>query len=111
MAEALIRFGISNTSLISTLGQDLPGRLIRDELKSIGFDTTKLEMLDNSVNTGSYFALFDCSGEINLAAGSMRSHDFITPDLVKKHMQTLVESELCVIGNFKFFHSFFCTKV
>ena len=96
MAEALIRFGIKNTNLISTLGHDLPGRLIKDELNNIGFRTDKIESLEN-VNTGSYFALFDCSGEINLAAGSMKAHDHISVDLIKKHIQTLLDSEICVL--------------
>jgi pseudouridine-5'-phosphate glycosidase/pseudouridine kinase len=96
MAEALINFGLKNTSLISTLGQDLPGRLIKDELKNIGFNTDKIETLEN-ISTGSYFALFDSSGEINLAAGSMKAHNYISVDLIKKNIQTLLDSEICVI--------------
>lgn len=97
MAEALMRLGISNSILISAVGNDVAGRFISEELIKIGMDTSRLYKIDENVSTGSYCALFGTSGDLKTAIGDMKAHDFIKPDFVSKHLEALKSSELCVI--------------
>ena len=98
MSEALFRLGIKNSILITTIGNDMAGQYIAETSKFIGLDTSRIEILDKkSVPTGMYSAIFDTRGELTLALGNMEAHDHITPGLVKKNLDALVNSEFCVI--------------
>jgi pseudouridine kinase len=52
MAEALVRLGIRKTCLVSAVGNDLAGRMITDELRRMGLDTSTVKVVDNA-STGS----------------------------------------------------------
>ena len=98
MAEALNRFGIKDTFLISSIGDDLAGRFIRHESNLIGMDTSKWLVIDETVcSTGSYNAVFDPQGELLIGCGDMRAHDYITPQVIEKHLSTIRNSLICVL--------------
>ena len=98
MTEALYRLGMKNSLLISTVCDDISGRYIREESRKIGMNVSQLHTITKkSVTTGTYCAVFHASGEINVALGNMRAHDFITPELIQQNLSTLADSEFCVI--------------
>jgi pseudouridine-5'-phosphate glycosidase/pseudouridine kinase len=97
MTEALIGMGV-NPILISAIGNDLAGILVHQESQKRGFNMNHLEILsDTNISTGSYCAIFEPNGQINMAAGSMRVHDHISVDMVKKRESLLINSEICVL--------------
>ena len=98
MAEALVRLGVRQTTLVSAVGNDLAGRLIGDELRRMGLDTSSVAVVDEA-STGSYCAFFDSRGEIDQAAGAMHVHDHIDVALLSRPATAtaIAESTLCVI--------------
>ncbi|RMZ93255.1 pseudouridine-metabolizing bifunctional -like [Brachionus plicatilis] len=97
MAEALTKMGIHN-SLISSVGNDLIGRFVFEELRRIGIQTDQVKIVeDKKISTGSYCAVFGMSGDLKLALGSMKAHDSIDPLFVQKNLDSIKNSELCVI--------------
>jgi len=97
MTEALMGMGVDSV-LISAIGNDLAGILVHQESQKRGFNMNHLEILsDTSISTGSYCAIFEPNGQINMAAGSMRVHDHITVDMIKKRESLIVNSEICVL--------------
>ncbi len=98
MSEALFRLGMKDSILISAIGDDLSGRHICEESAKLGMNVSKLHKLSTeNVITGTYCAVFHASGEINLALGNMKAHDYITPELIQKSLDTLSKSEFCVL--------------
>jgi sugar/nucleoside kinase (ribokinase family) len=119
MTESLIRLGISQSILISTIGDDLAGRFIVKTSEQIGFNVSKWTVLSqryiddinkdffngtlavdadsNHISTGSYCGIFDKNGELLTACGDMRAHDFITPELIKPEEDLFKSSVLCAI--------------
>lgn len=99
MSEALFRLGMKNSILISAIGDDLSGRHICEESTKLGMNVSKLHKLNSTENviTGTYCAVFHASGEINLALGNMKAHDYITPELIQKSLDTLSKSEFCIL--------------
>ncbi|CAF0705628.1 unnamed protein product [Brachionus calyciflorus] len=98
MAEALKKLGIDNSFLISSIGNDLIGRFVYEELNRIGLDTSRIKLIDdNKISTGSYCAIFGTTGDLKLAVGSMKAHDLILPDFVSKFLEDIKQSDLCVI--------------
>ena len=98
MAESLIRFG-NNSTLLSTISNDLVGNSILEKSKSIGFDTSKFLILDHAkqTSTGSYCSLFDKQGELILGLGAMDAHDYIKPEYLKYHEKLLEKSSICIV--------------
>lgn len=99
MSEALFRLGLKESILMSALSDDLSGRYICDESKKIGLDISKLHVLDPIKNaiTGTYCAVFHSTGEINMALGNMKAHDYITPEFIKTNLDILSKSQFCVL--------------
>ena len=98
--KALVRLGLANTKLISAVANDMSGRFILDESKKLGFDTSAISLIDNNhehISTGSYCAIFNPNGELKLAIGDMKAHDYIRPSLVQKHAEMISNSDLCVL--------------
>jgi sugar/nucleoside kinase (ribokinase family) len=53
MAEALIRLGATNATLLSSLADDSAGRYVVERSERIGFDTSKwLRLEDQKMSTG-----------------------------------------------------------
>ena len=99
MAESLIRSGLSKTTLLSAISDDLIGNGIIQKSKLIGFDTSKWLILDHAKqsSTGSYCSLFDKQGELILGLGAMEAHNYINPEYVKRHEQIIDQSSLCIV--------------
>jgi sugar/nucleoside kinase (ribokinase family) len=98
MSECLIRMGITDTNLLSALANDTAGRFICNESERMGLDPSKWLMLDKRVaSTGSYCGVFDTTGDLAVACGAMRAHDFISSEYIEKHLDSLKSSDLCVL--------------
>ena len=83
VAETLARLGL-DVSLISVLGEDAPGRALRDHMVRLGVDMHATRTLP-SVPTADYAAVLTDRGELHVAMAAMDAFDAITPD----HLETV----------------------
>jgi sugar/nucleoside kinase (ribokinase family) len=99
MSEALLRLGITQTKLVSVVADDVNGQYIVNETRKLGMDTSSIVVLSKSenVSSGSYCGVFTPEGELTLALGDMKAHDYITPSLLEQHAETIEKSEMCVL--------------
>ncbi len=99
MSEALHRLGLAHTKLISVVANDVNGQYILNETRRLSMDTSNIVLLDRSedVSSGSYCGVFSPEGELLLALGDMKAHDYITPRLIEQHAETIEKSEMCVL--------------
>ncbi len=78
IAENLAVLGTS-VSLIAPLGTDEPGQFIRRRLEQVGVDTTYLVELEGQ-STGTYVAVINRRGELEVAVSDMTVLDHFTPE-------------------------------
>ncbi|KAM3966591.1 uncharacterized protein ACR2FA_012126 [Aphomia sociella] len=96
VAEVLWRLQRGKTRLLTAIGDDADGHYLIDHVPGL--------ILDDSIvkggRTPSYTAMLDARGECRLGLGDMELYDYITVDLVKKHMDILEQTPLVVLdGN------------
>ncbi|XP_059049149.1 uncharacterized protein LOC131844312 isoform X2 [Achroia grisella] len=96
IAEVLWRLQRGRTRLLTAIGDDADGQYLADNVPGL--------ILKDSVvkggRTPSYAAVLDSSGECQLGLGDMTLYDYITIDLVNKHMDLLVRAPLVILdGN------------
>jgi sugar/nucleoside kinase (ribokinase family) len=98
MSECLIRMGIADTHLLSALANDTAGRFICNESERIGLDSSKWLILDKRVaSTGSYCGVFDTTGDLAIAYGAMRAHEFVSTEYIEKHIDLIESADICVL--------------
>ncbi|XP_046613096.1 pseudouridine-metabolizing bifunctional protein C1861.05 isoform X1 [Neodiprion virginianus] len=96
VAAALINLGVKETNLLSVVGDDNPGQILRQSLQ--GRDG--MVEVRKDVNTARYVALLDFVGECKFGIGEMTAHEAISPDLVQKYRSQLEKAAILILdGN------------
>lgn len=93
IAENLARLGV-DTALVTCVGADPHGELIRSATAAAGVDMT----MTTTVNTptGVYLAILDSTGEMATAVGDMRASDSLGPERLIPHAAILAAARLLV---------------
>lgn len=95
LANALVNLGMSDTKFISVVGDDEPGRVVIESLKSAAETVQKMD-----VNTANYTAIVDSQGGCCFGIGEMEAFDKIDTRLVEQNMSALNESSMLILdGN------------
>lgn len=82
VAENLARLG-TETSFISLIGNDEPGREILSEMRRLGIDVSQVVVTD-AAPTAEYVALLGPDQDLHVAAANMRIFDLFTPEIVDR---------------------------
>ncbi|MCW2753321.1 MAG: rbsK [Marmoricola sp.] len=98
VAENLARLG-SPVRLIGMLGHDHAGDLLLDGLAGVGVDTTGIRR-NPEVPTGTYTAILDRTGDLEVGVADMAATDSITPDEIGAD-QLADASWLVIDGNLR----------
>lgn len=96
MCEALVRLGVSGTSFITAVGDDLSGSYLIERSRQIGLDVSRFyRVKSDGHSTGSYCAVFGLRGDLKVAYGDMKAHEFISPSLVEKNLD-IIQKQLFI---------------
>jgi pseudouridine kinase len=82
VAENLVRLGVE-TSLVSLIGADEPGREILGEMRRLGVDVSQMIVTD-AAPTAEYIALLGPDQDLYVAAANMGIFDLFTPDSIDR---------------------------
>lgn len=82
VAENLARLG-TETSFISLIGNDEPGREILSEMRRLGIDVSQVVVTD-AAPTAEYVALLGPDQDLYVAAANMRIFDLFTAEIVDR---------------------------
>jgi len=93
IAENLARLGV-DAALVTCVGADSHGELIRSATAAAGVDMTMTTTVD--VPTGVYLAVLDSTGEMTTAVSDMRAIDSLCPERLTPHAATLAAARLLV---------------
>jgi pseudouridine kinase len=93
IAENLARLGLS-VSLMTALGEDANGRMLRQSCAAVGVDVAMALTAD--APTGSYLAVLDESGELVSAINDMRAMDALTPEHLERWAERLGEADMLI---------------
>ena len=93
IAETLARLGVS-VSLVTALGRDGNGALLREACAAAGVDMSMAVPVDEP--TGSYLAVLDEDGELVSAISDMRAMDRISPSDLEAATDRLAAADLLV---------------
>jgi pseudouridine kinase len=93
IAENLARLGVG-VSLVTALGDDANGQLLRQACAATGVDLAMAITAD--APTGSYLAILDATGELVSAVNDMRAMDALTPLHLELHAGRLAEADMLV---------------
>lgn len=93
VAENLARLDV-DVALVSMVGDDANGRLVRSATAKCGVDVSMLGT--GSAPTGTYLAVLDGSGEMVTAVNDMRVIDDLVPGFLAQHEGRLAAAELLV---------------
>ena len=93
IAENLARLGIE-TSLITVLGDDANGLLVREACISAGVDLS--HSLVGPGPTGTYIAILDSDGELASAVNDMRNIEWLSVDHLEPYTKALLEADMIV---------------
>lgn len=95
IAENLGRLG-QPVSLISALGTDLAGDQLLDRLVEAHVDVQAVRRIPD-LPTGTYLAVIDADGELQLALDDMRPIDAITPEYLKANRELFATASALVL--------------
>ena len=95
VTENLTRLG-SNTTILTSLGQDKEGSWLLQEMKQIGIDVSQVWILD-SERTGTYTALLDTNGEMIVSMADMNIYDQISPNMLLEKTSTILAAKAVFI--------------
>jgi pseudouridine kinase len=95
IGENLVRLGC-NTKLLTVLGDDVYGKKILDEARSIGLNMQDSLVLANE-DTSTYLSILDEKGDMMVAVSSMSIFEKITADFIKEKKHIIGNSKLCII--------------
>ena len=93
VAENLARLDVS-VALVSIVGDDANGQLIRDATAKSGVDVSMIDV--GSAPTGTYLAILDGNGEMAMAVNDMRVMDGLSPRLLALHEERIAAAEFLV---------------
>jgi pseudouridine kinase len=93
IAENLARLGIS-VSLVTALGEDANGALLRDACDAAGIDLSLA--CASAEPTGTYLAVLDDTGEMISAVSDMRAMDALSPELLETRTDSLRQADMLV---------------
>lgn len=88
MSEALVRLGVTGTSLITAVGDDLAGRYLLESSQRLGLDTSRFNV-EPATTSGTYCAVVGVRGDLKMGLGDMKAHRTITPAIVDKNLDIL----------------------
>lgn len=94
IAENLARLG-TPTYLVAAVGADQLGEALVASTREAGVDVTHMHRLD--LPTGTYTAILDASGELNLAVADMAATDALGPDAVHAAADLIAGAGLVVL--------------
>jgi len=95
IAENLVRLGI-DCRLVSAIGSDLHGRMLKRYCDDAGIDTRNLHEIAAAV-TSSYIAVFDAHGELQVAVNDMSVLEHLTPGRLEPQKAMLEQASVLVI--------------
>ncbi|MCX7351657.1 MAG: carbohydrate kinase family protein [Alphaproteobacteria bacterium] len=93
IAENLARLGIS-VSLVTALGQDANGQLLRQACAVAGVDLSMT--VTTAAPTGSYLAVLDSTGELVSAINDMRALEALSPEHLAGCAEQLAKADMLV---------------
>lgn len=93
IAENLARLGLA-VSLLTIVGDDANGRLVRDSCAAVGIDPAMI--MTGRAPTGVYLAILDERGEMASAINDMRAMDLLTPERLEDRAGSLRQADLLV---------------
>lgn len=92
MTEALVKLGIEKTSFITVIANDSAGKYLIEKSNEMRIDTSRFHCInEGKFSTGMYCAVFGCRGDLKIAYGDMKVHNFISPKLVEKNLESLAK--------------------
>lgn len=95
IAENLARLGVQ-TSLITSLGDDPFGEMVKQNCTSIGIDITHSYYPENTSQT-TYLAILDNDGEMNIALSDTTALQMLTPEFLEKKESIIRAGEVIVV--------------
>lgn len=93
IAENLARLGLQ-TSLLTVLGDDANGRLVREATEAAGVDLSLT--LIGPAATGTYLVILDRKGEVQSALNDMHNIEWLRPAHLEAAAATLAEADMLV---------------
>ncbi len=95
IGENLARMDV-NVKLISVIGDDVYGKKIVEEGKSIGLDLEHSIKLQGQ-STSTYMSVLDESGDMKLAISDMDIFDNMNVEFIKQKKEIIESSRICII--------------
>ena len=95
IAENLVRLGLS-VSLLTILGDDLHGRMIRDHCHQVGIDLS-LSLIDPNSATSTYLCINEPDGDLSIAVSDMSICDRLLPPLLEPMLPMLNQADLIIM--------------
>lgn len=95
IAEDLARLGI-NTALITMLGDDVGKTVVLNSCFDAGIDCDGF-IIDKNHSTGTYLAITDEQGNLNVAVADMAIHDHFGPEVLATRSAQLAAADAIVI--------------
>ena len=95
IAENLARLGLS-VSLLTILGDDLHGQMIRRHSARAGIDLS-LSLTDPDAATSTYLCINEPDGDLHIAVSDMSIYDRLLPDRLEKLLPELNRADLVVM--------------
>ena len=95
IAENLCRLGVE-THLVSIIGDDPYGDLIREESKKIGLNLDDSLILKETV-TSMYISILDGDGDMEIALSSMDNIKSMDVEFIKNKKKLIEESKVCIV--------------
>lgn len=93
IAENLARLGL-DVSLLTVLGDDANGRLVRETTKGAGVDLSLT--LTGPAATGTYLVILDRHGELQSALNAMRAIEWLKPQHLEAVVDRLAKADMLV---------------
>lgn len=90
------------TKLLSCVGQDSIGHSLLEDLNGHGVDASGIAIIDN-VQTASYTAIHDDTGDLALAVANMNIFEKINDDYISHYNNDIIRSKIILVdGNISF---------
>lgn len=93
IAENLARLGVP-VSLVTALGDDANGQMLRQACGTAGVDLTLA--MTSDAPTGSYLAVLDDTGELVSAINDMRAMETLTPEHLEARADDLARADMLI---------------
>lgn len=95
IAENLARLG-NDTALVSMVGDDVGKKLVLERCQSAGIDTSGIIVNPNH-STGTYLAITDNKGNLNVAIADMAIYDDFTPEALQDKMAFIEQADELIV--------------